>query len=85
MFTGSLTSNTSIPLPSPLHVSVYVDDFIFYSTDPNVKALFQSELEKHIKVDFMGNVDFFLGTAFTWQRQNDGRFSVHMSQSAFTD
>ena len=45
MFTGSLTSNTLVPLTAPLHAGVYVDDFIFYSTDPNVKALFQSELE----------------------------------------
>jgi hypothetical protein len=62
-----------------------VNDFVFYSTDPNVEAHFQSELKKHIKVDFMGDVDFFLGTAYAWQRQDDGHLSVHTSQAAFKD
>ena len=33
----------------------------------------------------MGDVDFFLGTAFTWLRHDDGNVSVHLSQTAFTE
>ncbi len=45
-------------------MGVYVDDFVFYSTDPAEEELFQTELAKYITVDFMGDVDYFLGTAF---------------------
>ena len=68
-----------------LHVGIYVDDFVFYSTDPAKEKLFQLELAKHIKVDFMGDVDFFLSTAFTWLHHDDGHISVHLSQTAFTE
>ena len=33
----------------------------------------------------MGDADYFLGTAFTWLRQDDGNVSVHLCQSAFTE
>ena len=62
-----------------------MDDFVFYSTDPEEEKRFMSELKKRVVVDFMGDVDWFLGTAFTWKRHPDGNLSVHLSQSAFTD
>ncbi|KAL7523095.1 hypothetical protein ACHAWF_000367, partial [Thalassiosira exigua] len=68
---------------SVLHGGVYVDDFVFFSIDPTEEKLFQHELAKRCKVDFMGDVDFFLGTAFTWRKHDDGHLSVHMCQSAF--
>jgi hypothetical protein len=37
-----------------------------------------------IKVDLMGAVDYFLGTAFTWRRHSEGSISVFFSQTAFT-
>jgi hypothetical protein len=61
----------SSPPPSSLDpsdkvfVGIYMDDFVFYSENPEQEALFMSELKKQVVVDFMGNVDFFLGTAFT--------------------
>jgi len=65
---------------------MYVDDFIFYSTDPEEERRFETELAKHIKVDFMGGVDYFLGTAFTWLRHDkDNHVSVHLTQTAFTE
>ena len=33
----------------------------------------------------MGDVDFFLGTAFTWLKQTNDALSVHLSQTAFTE
>lgn len=69
----------------PLHIGLYVDDFVFYTKDKAHETAFRSELEQHIAVDWMGDVDFFLGTAFTWKRMNDGNISVHLSQATFTE
>ena len=33
----------------------------------------------------MVNVDYILGTSFTWIQQKDGNISVHLCQSAFTE
>ena len=51
---------------SQLHVGLYVDDFVLYSSDPTQEAIFKILLKEHIQFDFMGDVDHFLGTAFTW-------------------
>ena len=32
----------------------------------------------------MGDVDYLLGTAFTWLQHKDGNISVHICQSVFT-
>ena len=42
-----------------LHVGLYVEDFVFYSSDPYQEALFKNLLQEHIQVDFMGDVDYF--------------------------
>ena len=70
---------------SQLHVGLYVDDFVFYSSDPAQEVLFKKLLQEHIQVDFMGDVDYFLGTAFTWLQHKDGNISVQLCQSAFTE
>ena len=33
----------------------------------------------------MGNVDYFLGTAFTWLQDAEDEISVHLFQSKFTE
>ena len=76
---------TPAPSPAPVHVGIYVDDFVFYSTDPAQEQLFMDALKTRVVVDFMGPVDWFLGTAFTWKRHEDGNLSVFLSQSAFID
>ena len=60
---------------------------IFSSTPPipsrrNSSSTF---LYHHIKVDFMGNVNYFLGTYFNWITHKDGNISVHLSQLAFIE
>ena len=70
---------------SQLQVGLYVDDFVFYSSNPTQEALFQTLLQKHIQVDFMGDVDYCLGTAFTWIQHKDVNIYVHLCQSAFTE
>jgi hypothetical protein len=49
----------------PIHVGLYIDDFVFYSEDEAEEKLFKQLLARKIKVDFMDAVDYFLGTAFT--------------------
>ena len=44
---------------SQLHVVLYVDNFVFYSSDLAQEVLFQTLLQEHIQVDFMGDVNNF--------------------------
>ena len=55
-----------------LHVVLYVNDFVFYSSDPAQEDLFKTFLQEHTQVDFMGNVDYLLGAVFTWIQHADG-------------
>ena len=70
---------------SQLHFVLYVDEFVFYSSDPSQEALFKNLLQEHIQVDCMGDIDYFLGTAFTWLQQKDRNISVQLCQSSFTE
>eukprot|EP00804_Cyclotella_cryptica_P022088 CCRYP_011573-RA/>CCRYP_011573-RA protein AED:0.27 eAED:0.27 QI:0/-1/0/1/-1/1/1/0/654 len=69
----------------PVHVSLYVDDFVFYSVCDKEEQRFRRMLANKIKVDFMGDVDYFLDTAFTWKRHDNGELSAFLSQTAFTE
>ena len=81
-------SPSASPAPSSrkkLYVGIYVDDFVFYSADPAEEDRFRAALADRITVEFMGDVDYFLGTAFTWRRHASGHLSVHLCQSAFAE
>jgi hypothetical protein len=45
----------------PLSLGLYVDDFVYFSEDPDVEALFKCLLREQVKVDFMGFIEWFLG------------------------
>lgn len=60
-------------------MGLYVDDFIYFSTNPKVE-----KLAKLIIVDFLGRVTHFLGIWFQW-RVTQGRVQAHLSQEAFAD
>jgi hypothetical protein len=85
LFSGNLTSDTSPTSKSKLHIGIYVDDFVFYSEYPTAEKSFQQQLAKKVVVEFMGDVDYFLGTAFTWEHLPGCHLSIHLSQSAFTE
>ena len=70
---------------SQLYVGLYVNGFFFYSSDTLHEELFKTLLQYQIKVDFMGNVDYFLGTAFNCLTHKDVNISVHLCQSAFIE
>ena len=73
-----------IPDKPPLYIGVYVDDFVYFSTSAEVEAEFESKLQALTDVDFMGDVQHFLGIKFAWTRTNDS-LTAHLSQSAFID
>ena len=73
-----------IPGKPKLYLGIYVDDFIYFSTDPDVEKAFQEKLLSKTETDFMGKVSHFLGIRFQW-RQTQDRLSVHLSQEAFAD
>eukprot|EP00956_Cyclotella_meneghiniana_P007922 scaffold10518_cov43-Cyclotella_meneghiniana.AAC.4 len=67
--------------PALVHVGIYVDDFVFYSTDPAQETLFMEALKQGAVIDFMGPVYWFFRTAFTWKRHDDGWPSLRSSLS----
>jgi len=75
---------TIIPGKPPLYLGLYVDDFIYFSTDDEVEKEFESLLKQQTNVDFMGQVSHFLGIRFQW-RKTKGRLQVHLSQEAFSE
>ena len=59
-----------------------MDDFVYFSEDPGVEALFCRLLSERCKVDFMGIVKWFLGVHFSW-RITPSSVDVHLNQSGF--
>jgi hypothetical protein len=85
MFTGSLhdPDDPAADIPSaPLTIGLYVDDFVYFSENSEVERRFEQLLSRLVTVDFMGTVDWFLGTHFQWSCSN-GDVSVHLSQTGF--
>ena len=68
----------------PIYCGIYVDDFIYYSTSDKVEQWFEQQLKSHVKVDFMGDVSWFLGQRYEWHNDVDG-LSCHVSQQAFVE
>jgi hypothetical protein len=69
MFTGSISdpNDPAADIPfTPLTIGLYVDDFVYFSVDPEVERRFEQLLSSLITVNFMGTVDWFLGTRFQW-------------------
>eukprot|EP00804_Cyclotella_cryptica_P022103 CCRYP_011581-RA/>CCRYP_011581-RA protein AED:0.10 eAED:0.05 QI:0/0/0/1/0/0/6/0/1337 len=49
------------------------------------EQFFRQALSSQCNVEFLGPVDYFLGTAFTWQHHENSELSVLLSQTAFTE
>jgi hypothetical protein len=85
MFTGSISNpdNPAVDIPSALlTIGLYVDDFVYFSVDPTVEQRIEQHLYSLITANFMGTVDWFLGTQFQWSC-DDSEVSVHLSQTGF--
>jgi hypothetical protein len=67
---------------SPLSLGLYVDDFVYFSKDPAVEALFCQLLTQCFKSNFMGFVNWFLGIYFSWHITPTS-VTMHLNQSGF--
>jgi hypothetical protein len=66
-----------------LYLATYVDDIIYFSADPSVEKRFEADFLARVKVDFMGEADYYLGTHFEWKRDPDGHITCHLSQEGY--
>ena len=80
LFHGSIC-----PHRAPLYCAVYVDDFVYFSPDPLVEKEFEKQLSDIIDVKFMGEVEWFLGTRYEWDRDSNGNPRCFCSQDAYVD
>jgi hypothetical protein len=91
LFSGIVKSPRLTNLPPdadrrPIHIGLYVDDFVFFSEDPTEEDNFKPAMKDcTVLIDWMGTVDYFLETAFNWKRHGDGNLSVLLTQSAFVE
>ena len=79
----STEDHPASPGDEPLTIGLYVDDMVYYSVTDAVEKRFEEILAAKFKISFMGVVNWFLGTHFTWLDLPDGEISVHVSQVAF--
>jgi hypothetical protein len=63
-------------------LGLYVYNFVYFSEDPTVKRYFKRLLTQLVMVEFMGTVEWFLGTHFQWLVSED-KVWVHLSQTGF--
>ena len=83
-----LSKGTAIPGKAPMYLGLYVDDFVYFSVDPEVEAAFEKKLKAKTLVDFMGQVTHFLGIKFQWrkfQSRNEDHVKAHLSQAAYIE
>jgi hypothetical protein len=86
LFTGRVINPSILadrPSTSPTTLGLYVNDFVYFSADPAVKEKFQHILKELVTVNFMGTVEWFLGTHFQWMITPE-IVTVHLSQTGLT-
>ena len=85
LFQGVLSSPESpaAKTDKPLHLGLYVDDFVYFSEDAATDQRFERLLAAKLKVEFMSTVNWFLGTHFKWSSHQDGALSRLLSQEAY--
>jgi hypothetical protein len=77
VFYGSLRKD----LP-PIYIGLYVDDFKYFSLSDECKTLFETQLGAQCRVDFMGEVSWFLGCKYKWENLPNGKLTVSITQTA---
>ena len=66
LFQGLLSSEDSpaVSTDKPLHIGLYVDNFVYFSEDTAIGQRFERLLASKLKVVFMSTVNWLLGTHF---------------------
>ncbi len=66
-----------------MYLAIYVDDFLYFSLDDEVEQYFQTALSQKLKVDFMGDTEWYLGMKFDWHHFSDGSVNCCISQEGY--
>jgi hypothetical protein len=74
-----------IPGEATLYLSLYVDDFCYFSQSRAVEEKFEHDFGNKIDTDFNGQIGYFLGINFECKKHPDGNVSIHLSQEAFIE
>jgi hypothetical protein len=85
LFSGNIidpSNPANSPSSDPLTRGLYINDFVYFSSDPAVEAKFERFLREHITVDFLGRVEWLLGTHSQWSITPEV-VQVHLSQTGF--
>ena len=67
----------------PLHLVIYVDDFVYFSSSDKVGKHFEEKLKEHVIVYFIGIVDYFLGLRFAWDISDKTNFKLKLVQEGY--
>ena len=59
-----------------------MDGFVYFSESDEVEEWFENELKSCLKVDFMGDVSWFLGFKYDWSVV-DSHLEVRIMQRAY--
>jgi hypothetical protein len=65
----------------PIYIGIYVDDFKYFSLSDKTEQAFEQQLGSKCRVDFMGEVSWFLCCKYEWNLP-DGRLTVSITQTA---
>ena len=71
------------PTGGTIYFGTYVDDCLYWGTDDATEEWFETALGDRLKIDFMGDLSYYLGVHYEWDRMPDGRLTVHMSQEGY--
>jgi hypothetical protein len=80
-----LFHGTIISGKPPLYLAIYVDDFLYFSLDDEVEKYFETALSQKLKVEFLGDAEWYLGMKFDWHTSSDGSITCRISQEGYAD
>jgi hypothetical protein len=66
----------------PRYLGVYVNNFTYVSDSDAVGGVFKQSLSLELKIDWMGDVAWLLGTCYDWQTNADDNITVSITQTA---
>mmetsp|Transcript_2888 Transcript_2888/g.4074 ORF Transcript_2888/g.4074 Transcript_2888/m.4074 type:complete len:322 (-) Transcript_2888:372-1337(-) len=80
IFHGELLPDKSLP-----YLGLYVDDFIYFSSDLNVEKEFETRFSTQFEMELNEPIQHFLGIKFQCNKDPNGDITIHMGQKSFTD
>ena len=72
-------------LPLMHSCTLHIDNFAGHSKSKKSEQWFDDTAKSRVKVDFMGNVNWFLGQRYNQVIGDEGETACHVSQQAFVE